>query len=255
MSFAYQGFGFGEFFNAQQKLQEILEACFLGVFDAPSNFLSLARTLEGLADRIERLFDENGNPNSSILRAENKPPAQQMLRIASHGLIDSLKQLERAIPIQTASHDPLGMRGHNIVMHLRLSGEESLLGVLNEKFRFQTWKLDLFFKVLRKSKISQTLSVYDGVQRRIGLFLEELAARKSTASYQSTSSAGASVASGMQDIDVIQRFQDACEFGGGGQAFVWKLKPESTILITLHWVYNLNHTNDPKNSHSRLTST
>jgi hypothetical protein len=139
-----------QFFKAQQKLQEILEACFLGVFDAPSNFLSLARTLEDLADRIERLFDENGNPNSSILRSENKPPAQQMLRIASHGLIDSLKQLERAISIQTASRDPLEVRGYNIVMQLRLAGEESTLSVLTEKFKFQTWKLDLFFKALRK---------------------------------------------------------------------------------------------------------
>jgi hypothetical protein len=122
----------------------------LGVFDAPSNFLSLARTLEGLADRIERLFDENGNPNSSILRSENKPPAQQMLRITSHGLLDGLKRLERAIPIQTASREPLDMRGYNIVMHLRLAGEESTLSILTEKFKFQTWKLDLFFKVLRK---------------------------------------------------------------------------------------------------------
>jgi hypothetical protein len=120
------------------------------VFDAPSNFLSLARTLEGLADRIERLFDENGNPNSAILRSENKPSAQQMLRIASHGLIDCLKQLERAIPIQTAKRDPLEMRGYNIVMHLRLAGEDSVLNALTEKFAFQTWKLDLFFKVLRK---------------------------------------------------------------------------------------------------------
>jgi hypothetical protein len=93
---------------------------------------------------------------------------------------------------------------------------------------------------LTRSKISQTLSVYDQVQRRIGSFFEELAARKSTASYETTSSAGASVASGMQEVDVIQRFQDACEFGGGGQNFIWKLKPESTLLITLHWVFNVS---------------
>lgn len=71
-------FGFGEFFKAQQKLQDILEACFLGVFDAPSSFLSLARTLEYLADGIEHLFDENSNPNSAILRSDNKQNAQQV---------------------------------------------------------------------------------------------------------------------------------------------------------------------------------
>ena len=88
-----------------------------------------------------------------------------------------------------------------------------------------------------RSKIQQTLCVYDGVQKRIGSFFEELAARKSTASNETMSSTGASEASGIQDIDVIQRFQDACEFGGGGSNFVWKLKPESTLLITLHWVF------------------
>jgi hypothetical protein len=49
-----------------------------------------------------------------------------------------------------------------------------------------------------------------------------------------------SESSAIQDVDVIQRFQDACEFGGGGHKFIWKLKPESTILITLHWVFNVS---------------
>ena len=120
------------------------------MFDAPSNFLSLARTLEGLADRVERLFDENGNPNSAILRSENKPPAQQMLRIASHGLIDALKELEMVVPVHEAKQESVEMRGYSIVMHLRISGEEERLLTLTEKFAFQTWKLDLFFKVLRK---------------------------------------------------------------------------------------------------------
>ena len=76
------------------------------------------------------------------------------------------------------------------------------------------------------------------MQKRIGSFFEELAARKSTATIESISSTGASESSGIQDIDVIQRFQDACEFGGGGgHNFVWKLKPESTLLITMHWVF------------------
>lgn len=73
-----------------------------------------------------------------------------MLRIASHGLIESLAHLERAIPIQEASQDPLEMRGFNIVMHLQLSGHEHLLQELTAKFAYQSWKLDLFFKVLRK---------------------------------------------------------------------------------------------------------
>lgn len=120
------------------------------MFDAPSSFLSLGRSLESLADRIERLFDENGNPNSALLRAENKPPAQQMLRIASHGLLESLRQLETVIPIQQAKQDPLDLRGYNIVMHLRLAGEDKVLDILVEKFEFMIWKLDLFFKVLRK---------------------------------------------------------------------------------------------------------
>lgn len=88
-----------------------------------------------------------------------------------------------------------------------------------------------------------TLSVYDGVQKRIGSFFEELAARKSTATFQTSSSNATSESSGIQDVDVIQRFQDACEFGGGGHKFIWKLKPESTMLITLHWVFNVSNLN------------
>lgn len=96
-----------------------------------------------------------------------------------------------------------------------------------------------------RSKVSQTLSVYDGVQRRLGKHFEELAARKSTASYSTTSSYGGTDSSGIQEIDLIQRFQDACEFGGGGHNFIWKLKPESTLLITLHWVFNVSHGTSP----------
>ena len=90
-----------------------------------------------------------------------------------------------------------------------------------------------------------TLSVYDGVQKRIGSFFEELAARKSTATFQTSSSNATSESSGIQDVDVIQRFQDACEFGGGGHKFIWKLKPESTMLITLHWVFNVSNLKNP----------
>lgn len=53
------------------------------------------------------------------------------------------------------------------------------------------------------------------------------------------SSAGLSEISGVQDLDIIQRFEEACEFGSGAQRFVWKLQPESTMLITLHWVFDV----------------
>jgi len=73
-----------------------------------------------------------------------------MLRIASHGLIESLNHLERVIPIEEARRDPGDMRGHNTVYKLSMQGEGGVLSALTEKFRFQTWKLDLLFKVLRK---------------------------------------------------------------------------------------------------------
>lgn len=92
---------------------------------------------------------------------------------------------------------------------------------------------------ISRSKIQRTLQAYDGIQNRIGGFLEELAARKSTATYDTMSSAGLSEISGVQDLDIIQRFEEACEFGSGAQRFVWKLQPESTMLITLHWVFDV----------------
>lgn len=42
------------------------------------------------------------------------------------------------------------MKAYNIVMHLTLGGEEQVLEMLNEKFRFQVWKLEILFRVLRR---------------------------------------------------------------------------------------------------------
>lgn len=64
--------------------------------------------------------------------------------------MDCLKELETSLPIEDASRDKSELRGYNMVMALRLAGEEHVFTVLYEKFAFQAWKLELFFKVLRK---------------------------------------------------------------------------------------------------------
>lgn len=149
MSFAFQGFGLGEYFKAQQKLTDILGVYFWGVFDAPSVFLSLGRTLEDLSEEIEHLFDENSNPNSATLRSDNRLNVQQMLRVASHGLLDAVRALETLLQLTEIGRDKEGWC-YTFFAALRLSGLEQNVVLLDEKFAFQAWKLKHFFKSLRK---------------------------------------------------------------------------------------------------------
>lgn len=148
MSFAFQGFGLGEFFKAQQKLTDILDLYFWGIFDAPSAFLLLGHTLGDLSEEIDHLFDENSNPNSAILRSDNRPNIQQILRVASHGVLDVVNELENVLRIpgdnnkQDSSPD--------LFLALEASGLRPTIIDLNSKFAFQTWKLKLFFRISRK---------------------------------------------------------------------------------------------------------
>jgi hypothetical protein len=149
MSFAFQSFGLGEFFKAQQRLSDALVHFFLGLVDAPSCFITLGRQLEVLNDAIDRLLDENSNRNSAILRMDNKLEAQQMLRVASHGLLDALTDLEKIL--ESVKDDVEELRwGTNPVADLRIASLEKHWNVFMEKFSFQTWKLDLLYKSLRR---------------------------------------------------------------------------------------------------------
>lgn len=146
MSFAFQGFGLGEFFKAQQKLTDILDVYFCGIFDAPSAFLSLGHVLGDFSEEIDHLFDENSNPNSAILRSDNRPNIQQILRIASHGVLDIVNELESALRVTGDKQDSL----QDLFAALEVSGLQPAIVDLNNKFAFQTWKLRLFFRISRK---------------------------------------------------------------------------------------------------------
>lgn len=147
MSFAFQGFGLGEFFKAQQKLTDILDIYFYGIFDAPSAFLSLGHVLGDFSEEIDHLFDENSNPNSAILRSDNRPNIQQILRIASHGVLDIVNELESVL---RATGDNKQDSLQDLFAALEVSGLQPTIVDLNNKFAFQTWKLRLFFRISRK---------------------------------------------------------------------------------------------------------
>lgn len=153
MSFAFQGFGLGEFFKAQQKLTDILDVYFWGIFDAPSAFLSLGRTLGDLSEEIDRLFDENSNPNSAILRSDNRPNIQQILRVTSHGVLDTVDELENLLRIASGDKKQdwsSPSSREDLFVALESSGLRPKVAGLNNKFAFQTWKLKLFFRISRK---------------------------------------------------------------------------------------------------------
>lgn len=153
MSFAFQGFGLGEFFKAQQKLTDILDLYFCGVFDASSAFLALGHTLGDLSEEIDHLFDENSNPNSSILRSDNRPNIQQILRVASHGVLDVVNELEGVLRIPGGGGGGGGGKQASppdLFRVLEASGLRPTIFDLNQKFAFQTWKLRLFFRISRK---------------------------------------------------------------------------------------------------------
>lgn len=147
MSFAFQGFGLGEFFKAQQKLTDILDVYFWGIFDAPSAFLSLGHILGDFSEEIDRLFDENSNPNSAILRSDNRPNIQQILRITSHGVLDIVNELENVLQV-TGDNKQDSLQ--DLFAALEVSELQSTIVDLNNKFAFQTWKLKLFFRISHK---------------------------------------------------------------------------------------------------------
>lgn len=140
----------GEFFKAQQRLTNILAVYFLGVFDAPSAFLSLGHSLENLLEEIDRLFDENSNPNSSILRPDNRLNVQQMLRVTSHGVLDAVEELENLLNSLDASQARQGGSTAGFLTALQPFGIEQMAVSLRTKFDFLAWKLKLFFRALRK---------------------------------------------------------------------------------------------------------
>lgn len=150
MSFAFQGFGLGEFFKAQQRLTDILDAYFWGAFDVPSTFLSLGLTLENFSEEIDRLFDENSNPNSAILRSDNKLNVQQMLRVASHGALDAVNELENLLMVTELGCGERETWCRDFFIALQLSELEHMIVVLRDRFAFHAWKLRFIFKVLRK---------------------------------------------------------------------------------------------------------
>lgn len=147
MSFGFQGFGLGEFFKAQQKLTDILDAYFWGIFDAPSAFLSLGQTLSEFSEEIDHLFDENSNPNSAILRSDNRLNIQQILRIASHGVLYVVGELENLLQVTSDNKQD---SSRDLFIALGASGLWPKIVDLNDKLAFQTWKLKLFFRVSRK---------------------------------------------------------------------------------------------------------
>lgn len=149
MSFAFQSFGLGEFFKAQQRIEEILEEYFIGVLEAPSCYLDLGRSLQQLKDGIDRLLDENSNRNSAILRPDNKLAAQQMLRVASHGLIGVLDDFEKLL--RGFEEDISNLKwDHSTIARARVGQAERSWTVFKEKFTFQAWKLELLFRCLRR---------------------------------------------------------------------------------------------------------
>lgn len=147
MSFAFQGFGLGEYFKAQQKLTDIVDAYFWGIFDAPSAFLSLGQTLDEFSEEIDHLFDENSNPNSAILRSDNRSNIQQILRIASHGVLDVVGKLENLLQVTNNNRQD---SSRDLFIILETSGLRPTIVDFNDKLAFQTWKLKLFFRICRK---------------------------------------------------------------------------------------------------------
>lgn len=149
MSFAFQSFGLGEFFKAQQRVSDTVRDYFLGIIDAPSGFLSLGRTLQHLNDGIDRLFDENSNRGSAVLRADNKLAAQQLLRVSSHGLLDTLDELEKVLG--GIEEDISQLRWNSSpVARYRIAQAEKQFNSYNDKFLFQAWKLELLYRCLRR---------------------------------------------------------------------------------------------------------
>lgn len=159
MSFAFQGFGLGEYFKAQQKLTDILDTYFWGISDAPFAFLSLGQTLDEFSEEIDHLFDENSNPNSAILRSDNRPNIQQILRIASHGVLDVVGKLENLLQV---TGDNRQDSSRDLFITLEVSGLRPTIVDLNDKLAFQTWKLKLFFRTSRKLDCPNTVfSIYE----------------------------------------------------------------------------------------------
>ncbi|RPA79320.1 hypothetical protein BJ508DRAFT_308424 [Ascobolus immersus RN42] len=245
MSFAFQSFGLGEFFKAQQRLSDALVHFFLGLVAAPSCFITLGRQLEILNDGIDRLLDENSNRNSAILRMDNKLEAQQMLRVASHGLLDALTDLEKVLELIRDDVDELRW-GTNMVADLRIASLEKHWKAFTEKFSFQSWKLDLLYKSLRRSSISKMLAVRERINKNMEMLLEPYGERTSMDTIETDNDLSetevfrrpgeSDLLLGVSISEVIRRLQDSCQFGTGAK-FYWKLKAETTLLIILHWTH------------------
>lgn len=151
--------GLGEFQIAQRHITSLLTETFPAPLLAPSQVLTLRNALVELSHLIPRLLIESTNPGSTILCTDDKAQLNLLLKVASAGLVDALKELEDLVKIQKDALDFSDLRWHNWVgalgMSKLLGGENdgddisTLVGV-RRRLEEVVWRLQCFFKVLTK---------------------------------------------------------------------------------------------------------
>ena len=157
--------GLEEFQIAQRHIASLLTETFPAPLLAPSHVLTLRNALVELSHLIPRLLIESTNPGSAILCTDDKAQPNLLLKIASAGLVDALKELEDLVQIQKNAHDVSDLRWHNWVVALGMSkllgGENdgddiaTLVGV-RRRLEEVVWRLQLLFKVFTKCETPAT---------------------------------------------------------------------------------------------------
>lgn len=149
MSFKFEGFGVGihQYIPAKENASSILREHFTDTAYAPSVYLFLGRELLRLSACLERLIDENNNPNSTLLRMDNKISAQQTLTFAARGLEDTLKDVKNLIEKAKVRK---GLPPKWWATFSRNAKTLKAFAEARENVSFHVWLLEMVFQTLKK---------------------------------------------------------------------------------------------------------
>ena len=147
----FEGFGVGltEHTQAYSRASHILEVYLHQVIHAPCLILSVRRELDRLRLLLKQIIDENNNPNSTILRPDNKIAGHQVLQLAVTGVNATLDNCD--IQLRGGKIHPKQSEKWwaNFGTRMRFDGgEKGFLNLLHD-LRYHCWAFEVAYRVLR----------------------------------------------------------------------------------------------------------
>jgi hypothetical protein len=120
------------------------------VIHAPCIILSVGRELDRLRLLLGQIIDENNNPNSAVLRIDNKIAGHQALQLAVTGVNATLDDADNLLHSAKIHPGQTEKWWANYGAKMRFNGgERGFLNLLDD-LRYHCWAFEVVYRVLKK---------------------------------------------------------------------------------------------------------